>query len=234
MTTPTSQMAYPSYTADDFATLLDKHGYVYLHRIPDDFDHAGFCANFGALTPQYNGDLVFSILADDRYDHLNHPLTTHSMLPHTDGYEFDGPPPRYLALWCLVPPSDGGGQTTLGDLYAFVETLSEQERTELATRPYRFVSGIEEVEEERSAMHPVFEERGDKPPVVRVSYDFVEHDPFLAGINERMLRFFDETHVAVAYEPNALLIWDNHRMVHGRTGFLDRDRHLRRVWLNED
>jgi alpha-ketoglutarate-dependent taurine dioxygenase len=233
MSLPASHLTYPSYTADSFVALLDRHGYVYMDEVPGDFDHVSFCEKFGPLTPQYNGDLVFSVLADERYDHLNHPLTTHAMLPHTDGYEFEGEPPRYLALWCLVPPSDGGGKTTLGDLYAFVKTLGDEERRELASRRYRFVSGIEETEVDRSAMYPVLEERGERPPIVRFSYDFVEHDEFLAEINERMLSYFDRNHVAVAYEPNALLLWDNHRMVHGRTGFLDRERHLRRVWLRE-
>jgi alpha-ketoglutarate-dependent taurine dioxygenase len=232
---PFSHTTYPSYSAGSFAALLNEHGYVYLDQVPSSFDHVAFCAQFGPLMPQYNGDLVFSIKADDRYDHLNHSLTTNALLPHTDGYEYEETPPRYLALWCLVPPSDGGGRTTLADLYAFASILSENDQRQLATRHYQFVSGIEETETERSAQHPVFEKRDGKPTIARFSYDFVDHDgdPFLVDFNKRMLDFFDRTHVAVAYEPGGLLIWDNHRMVHGRTGYLDRKRHLRRVWLRE-
>lgn len=232
---PVNHTTYSRYSADSFAALLDEHGYVYMDQVPDSFDHVAFCTRFGPLMPQYNGDLIFSIKAEDRYDHLNHPLTTNALLPHTDGYEYEETPPRYLALWCLVPPSDGGGRTTLADLYAFTSALSEDNRRQLATRRYRFVSGIEETETERSAQYPVLEEREGKPAIVRFSYDFIEHDddPFLIDFNERVLEFFGQTHVAIGYEPGGLLIWDNHRMVHGRTGYLDRERHLRRVWLRE-
>jgi alpha-ketoglutarate-dependent taurine dioxygenase len=232
---PISHATVPSYAADDFAGLLADHGYAYLDQVPDQFDHVAFCEQFGPLMPQYNDDLVFSITADDRYDHLNHPLSMNALAPHTDGYEYQETPPRYLALWCLVPPSDGGGRTTLADFDTFVETLSEEDRSRLVTNCYRFVSGIEETPMARSAEHPLLEVRSEGQAIARYSYDYIEHDAdsFLNTINERLLDFFDRTHVAVAYEPGALLIWDNHRMLHGRSGYLDRERHLRRVWMRE-
>jgi alpha-ketoglutarate-dependent taurine dioxygenase len=227
-----STMPYPEFDEKAFRGLLADHGYVYVEKIPDGFDHTEFCRGlFGELMPQYDGTLHYLIRAEEEFQHLNHSLTTNPLQPHTDGYEFEGAPPRYLAMWCLFPPSDGGGRTTLADMYAFLGTLSPQERRTLAERRYRFVSGIEDTSVERSALHPVVEERAGQPTIVRHSIDFVEADDFLQKINERLLEYFGSTCVAVAYEANALLIFDNMRMVHGRTGYEDRRRQLRRVWL---
>ncbi len=45
------------------------------------------------------------------------------------------------------------------------------------------------------------------------------------------LRHFDEAAVAITIPEGHMLIWDNHRMLHGRTGFSDSRRHLTRYWL---
>jgi alpha-ketoglutarate-dependent taurine dioxygenase len=43
------------------------------------------------------------------------------------------------------------------------------------------------------------------------------------------IRFFVETRVEVVIERNALLIWDNWRVIHSRNAFSDPRRHLIRV-----
>lgn len=228
-----ANLAYSSLSSDSVRTLIDAQGYVHVSGIPSSFDHVAFCVELGSLMPQYNGDLICSITPDERYEHLDHPLTRNPLPPHTDGYEYDYTPPRYLALWCVVPPSDGGGRTTLGDMRAFADTLDSAARRSLAARTYRFVSGIEETEVERSAIHPILEERQGQPAIFRFSHEFTEpkDDPALMKINTQVLGYFNRTCTAVAYEPNSLLVWDNFRMVHGRTGFEDPNRHLKRVWL---
>jgi alpha-ketoglutarate-dependent taurine dioxygenase len=226
-----STISYPGYSESAFREQLDTYGYVYLDKIPDDLDHTAFCRQLGELMPQYDGELYYLIRAEEQFQHLNHSLTTNPLQPHSDGYEFTGQPPRYLALWCLFPPSDGGGRTTLCDLYPFLDTLNERERQELAEHRYRFVSGIEDTSIERSALHPILEERDNQPPIIRFSLDFVEADSFLHEINERLLSYFDSFHVEIAYETNSLVVWDNFRMVHGRTGYEDQRRQLRRIWL---
>lgn len=227
-----STIAFPEFTTGAFQALLHERGYVYLDKIPDGFDHTGFCREMvGELMPQYDGKLEYLIRAEEEFQHLSHSLTTNPLKPHTDGYEFTGPPPRYIALWCLFPPADSGGRTTLCDVYRFLETLSAEERQTLAQRRYRFVSGIEDTSIVRSASHPMIEEREGSPPIVRFSIDFVEADSFLRDINQRLLSHDEHNHVAVAFETNALLVFDNLRMVHGRTGYQDRRRQLRRIWL---
>lgn len=232
-----SHVSYGQYLPATIDQLLDRNGYVYMDSVPHDFDHMAFLRRFGTLMPQYDGELVWSIKADPQFDDVYHSLNTKELTPHTECAEFAGLPPRYLALWCIAPASDGGGQTTLADLYAFLDTLTPQERVDLASRQYEFVStpGLRSMRLGGAAVHPVLEERCDLPPVARFSYTCMlsRDDPFILGIRERFLEFVSKTRVAIDFTPGSLLLWDNYRMAHSRTAYLDRRRHLRRVWLGE-
>jgi alpha-ketoglutarate-dependent taurine dioxygenase len=232
-----SSLAWRDYTEERFRALLSRWGYLHLHDLPEDFDHLTFLQRYGDLMPQYDGALVWSIQAQRRFDDLYHSLNTRPLNPHTECYEFEGVPPKYLALWCLKPAEDGGGQTTLADMYGFLGTLTDAERERLASRAYRYVSsaGVQDMELGVTALHSMVEYRPALPSIVRFSYNCVEHedDPFLLDIRERVLAWFERTHVAVDYARGDILIWDNHRTVHSRTGYTDRGRHLRRVWLAE-
>jgi alpha-ketoglutarate-dependent taurine dioxygenase len=232
-----SRMHFPEFNRQYFEQLLDQRGYVYMDEVPNEFDQIEFLESFGSLMPQYDGELVWSIKADRRFDNLYHSLNTKSLLPHTECYEYPGVPPKYLALWCLVPPSDNGGQTTLADLCAFTDELSEEDYDRLRTREYDFVSsaGVQDMRLGCSARHPVIEGREGLSPIMRFSYNCIEHrgDPFILDIRERVVEFFFRTHVAISLGFNDILIWNNHRIMHARNAYSDRRRHLRRVWLAE-
>lgn len=216
---------------------LRRDGYAYIDEIPDGFDHAGFIERLGELMPQYDGQLIWSIKADERFDDVYHSLNSKALMPHTECYEYAEVSPRYLALWCITKASDDGGQTTLADMYAFFETLSAEQRRIATEREVRFVStaGVQDMNLGRIASHPLLELRPGRPPVARFSYNCIDHqdDPFLLEFREAALRFFEDHQLAVDIERNSLLVWDNHRMMHGRTAYTDRNRHLRRVWIAE-
>lgn len=233
-----SHLPYDRLTADALRGLLDTNGYAYVNGIPEGFDHAGFLQQIGPLMPQYDGELIWSIEAKDRYANVYHSLNTNPLFPHTECYEYPGRPPKYLALWCLVPNEDEGGHTTLADMYAFVETLTDEEREVLTSRRHTYFSsdGVKDMQLGRTGEHPFMELRPGRPPIVRFSINNVrlDDDTLLKSVHQRGVEFFDEHHVAVRYEPQSLLIWDNHRMTHSRTGYTDRRRLLRRVWLDEN
>ncbi|MBW0011524.1 MAG: TauD/TfdA family dioxygenase, partial [Pseudonocardiales bacterium] len=186
-----SQLDYADLDLVRFQEMLDEHGYVYLHGVPTGFDHVQYLSQIGPLMPQYDGELIWSIKAQERFDDLYHSLNTKPLMPHTECYEFLGLPPKYLALWCLVPAADGGGQTTLSDLYRFLETLTAEEREKLASTKFPFVSsaGVQDMGLGKTAVHPLLEEREGRSPVMRFSYNCVAHrdDPFLLNVRERVL-----------------------------------------------
>lgn len=233
----TSRLRQAELTVEKLQALLDANGYAYVDHVPDDFDHVEFLSRLGPLMPQYDGELIWSIQAQERFDNLYHSLNTKPLLPHTECYEFPTVPPKYLALWCLVPASDGGGQTTLADMYAFMDSLDPADRQLLSTKLFRFCSsdGVKDMDLGRVADEPFFLERPGQRPIVRFSRNNVDPagDERLPVLQDLAVEFFDREHVAVDFESGAFLIWDNHRMTHSRTGYTDRRRHLRRVWLGE-
>jgi alpha-ketoglutarate-dependent taurine dioxygenase len=235
--TSISQLGFDDFNPELFRAMLDRSGYVYMDGIPEGFDYVRFFRTFGNLMPQYDGKLACSIKAQDRFEDMYHSLNSRPLMPHTECYEFPGAPPRYLGLWCLIAASDGGGQTTLADASPFLAQLSGSELRQLSSRNYSFVSAdsVQNTPLGRRAVHPVYERRKNAASILRFSYNCIEHeeDPFFLGIRERAVKFFDENHVAINIAPAALLLWDNHRVLHARTGFTDRRRHLRRVWLSE-
>ncbi len=214
---------------------LESVGYFYLRDVPDGFDHEGFIGRFGTLTAQYGGTRIWDLKPEQGMDHLYHSKNTQALVPHTECYEFPGEPPRYLALWCIQPAEGEGGATTLADGNELLAELSPSEVEQLRTRSYTFTSseGLRHQGVEITNRHPILEPRPDGGLILRFSYNNTSPmtDPFLRGFLERGHEWFGERHFPVTIERNGLLLWDNHRMVHSRTAFSDRRRHLRRALL---
>lgn len=236
-TSTLNRIGFGDLDADALTSNLARHGHVYIDHIPDHFDHAGFLAErLGPLMPQYDGQIVWSIKAEKNFDDTYHSLNTKKLTPHTECYELQGTPPKYLALWCIVPNEDSGGQTTLADGRAFVQSLTEAERQRLRTHGYQFVSsaGLQQMNLGEIARHPILEERDDRNPILRFSCQCIyDADPFCKDITARLQEFFDQAKVEIDFTRQSLLIWDNHRVLHSRNAFTDSRRHLRRVWIAE-
>ncbi|GAB2625803.1 hypothetical protein GCM10027168_66930 [Streptomyces capparidis] len=213
---------------------LDEFGYVYLCDVPAEFDHPSFLSGFGEFMPQYDGKLVWDLTPEPDMDDVYHSRNTRALVPHTEAYEYPGPPPRYLALWCVRPAQGPGGETTLADGREWLGTFTTEELDHMRTHPYEWHSseGLARKDIHLSNRHPILSEhRGHT--VLRYSANNVEDvdDGFLPGYVQRGVEFFDKTHIAVRIERNALLVWDNWRMLHSRTAFKDRGRHLKRVLI---
>ncbi len=217
--------------------LLQQNGYVNFVDLPDDFPHLDFVQRFGALVPQYDGQFVWSVKAEPGFENVYHSLNTKPLLPHTECYEFESRPPRYIALWCVTAPSCEGGQTILADSYAFLSSLKQAEREPLFSLVCKFSStpGLQQSNLGSVAYHPICE-RSEKTEKIIFRYSFSCLDDggnqFIADIRQRVLDFFEKTSVAISYKKNSLVIWDNWRLLHARTGFKDSSRHLKRVWLS--
>lgn len=216
--------------------ILQRKGYINLMELPDGFGYVDFLQRFGDLVPQYDGQLIWSIKAEKRFEHVYHSLNNKPLTPHTECYEFESAPPKYLALWCIKAAECGGGQTTLADGYAFISSLTAEEQERLSSRRYEFFStpGLQESQIRLAARHFVYDRYAfEGEPIVRFSSACMndEGDPFMIDIKHRFVAFFDQTCEKISYKKNSLLLWDNWRMLHARTSFKDQTRHLKRVWL---
>ena len=132
MNMPTSRLSlagaedFGSLTGDlleQYLTLLAHNGYVHVTDVPQAFDHQKFFLGFGDPFPGPFGQIVDDILPEPGMDSLYYAGNHRALLPHTEGYECAGLPPRYLALWCVNPPATGNGETTLYDTTPLLSRL---------------------------------------------------------------------------------------------------------------
>ncbi|GAA1791276.1 TauD/TfdA family dioxygenase [Planosporangium flavigriseum] len=223
---------------DDLALmrhLLDADGYVYLTGITDGFDYLAEVSRLGPLARQYSGALVRDIrpapdIGNDVYSASN----TRELTPHTESYEFEGIPPRYVALWCVRPAEGPGGETTLADGHRFLQQFSADDQDLMRSRVYEWRSSPSLASQgvRISARHPILEPHDDGLVMRYSNQDIVRvDDGLLPRYVDGGRQFFDANKRAIRIERNAALIWDNWRMMHARNGFGDRSRHLRRVLI---
>lgn len=212
--------------------LLTTHGYVLLTNVLDDFDHVLFCQRLGSLIPHINGATTWDIRPEpDNKNNVYYPGSNRTFAPHTECFDFQGLPPRYLSLWCIHPAFGEGGETTVADTFPWIDQLSDSERERLEEvkfdweNPHGSGLGI-------CSQHPVIERFGGDR-IVRFSCKNLVHSDgdSVADLIRRWQLLFDHEHVAIRYERNDMLVFDNWRMLHGRSGFQDLRRHLRRVQI---
>jgi alpha-ketoglutarate-dependent taurine dioxygenase len=216
-------------TMSIFQHVLEAQGYLHLEQLPDSFDHLTLARKFGTVIPhQHNGEQVFSIKVDPKLGERYPAFTTSEVEPHTEGYEYEHLPLRYQCLWCIQPPTCGGGQTLLCDGYAFMNLLSEEELDYLMTHRCEFMtpSGSR-------VKHLIYDRESGEMPIVRFNFSALKQndDPRLQNLANRLLQFFDAQNVPIHWSKNDFLIWDNYRMLHSRTHYRDRQRELKRVYL---
>ncbi|GAA4975821.1 TauD/TfdA dioxygenase family protein [Actinoplanes utahensis] len=218
-----------------FGQLLGNNGYVHLVGVPEDFDHVAFLKELGDFQPTPTGTVVGDVKPERGMDDVNHGQNRGGLTPHTEGYEFRGLPPRYLALWCVVPPSGPGGETTMLDGDRILAEFSDEERGRLHDTVYRWGSteGLARHGVTPTAEHPVLE-RHENGLILRFSSNYLivpEGDELARRLIDRGNVLFAEKHIAVRYQPRDMVVWDNWRMLHSRNAFQDPARHLKRVQI---
>jgi alpha-ketoglutarate-dependent taurine dioxygenase len=218
-----------------FRQLLGNNGYVHVVDVPETFDHVAFLKEMGEFQPTPTGTLVGDVKPERGMDDVNHGQNRGGLTPHTEGYEFHGLPPRYLALWCVNPPAGQGGETTIFDGNRILAEFADDERDHLTTTAYRWGSteGLARHGVRPSAEHPVLEEHGGEL-ILRFSTNYLvvpEGDEIARRLIDRGNELYAGNHIAVRYQKRDLLIWDNWRMLHSRNAFEDPERHLKRVQI---
>lgn len=221
----------------DSATMraaLASFGYVYVTHADADFDQESLVRSLGTPRPQYAGEEVFDLKPEPDMDDVYHSRNTRALVPHTEAYEYDGEPPRYLALWCIKPAAGEGGETTLVDALPFIaeQSAERQEYMRTVKQEWQSSEGLA-----RKGVHwsnrAAMIEATEAGEIFRYSYNNVaRQDEVIAQILEDGLRYFDTNHTAIKIERHGLLVWDNWRMMHSRTKFTDSGRHLRRMLID--
>jgi alpha-ketoglutarate-dependent taurine dioxygenase len=244
-------VASPPNTIDDVgSSLTAEHisgirrflradGYAYLHAMTSEFDHFSELLRLGEYVKQYEGRLIRDVQPDPKL--ADAPISASNMKalsPHTESFEFDEVPPRYVALWCVRPAAGSGGETTLADAHQFLREFSEPDIRLMHSRIYEWRSpgSLSREGITMSARHPILEQQPDALLMRYSSREMYQvgaaEDDLGPRYVEGGIRFFDATRMEISIERHAMLIWDNWRMIHSRNAFTDPRRHLRRVLLN--
>jgi alpha-ketoglutarate-dependent taurine dioxygenase len=220
-----------------YRNLLTRHGYVHVTDVPDEFDHEKFLTGFGEPFPGPFGRIVDDIVPEPGMDDVYYAGNRGGLLPHTEGYECAGLPPRYLALWCVTPPAAGeSGETTLYDAAPLLAELPPEVRTGLADKRYQWhaSAGLIRLGRTRNVTHTVLD-AVDGRTVLRLSCNNMEiptdDDPAHDFLTEVQRRFAAEC-VSIDHRRNDFVHWDNWRVLHSRNAFTGNTRHLRRMQLS--
>ena len=145
---------------------------------------------------------------------------------HTDLSWYENPPP-YIGMFCLSMESAGGGKPLLADSWKIIEELAEDDIAFLENELIAF-SSPDHIEHE-PYQAPILSKR-DGNYVLRFRYDLLDNPP------APVTRLFEAINDNIIYVPataGSLFIFDNLRMLHGRTGLeakLDSDRHFKRIY----
>jgi gamma-butyrobetaine dioxygenase/trimethyllysine dioxygenase len=172
----------------------------------------------------------------DQLGYTDAPVHLHTDQPFLDR------PPRYQLLQS-IRRADTGGENLLADARAafrHLEATDAHAAELLATVPVRFHRKQRDFE--RLVIAPIVSRRGDDDFRVRCSYfTLAPHAlPFARTLDyyrahDRFVRLLRDPrhHVRVMLEPGDWLLYDNHRTLHGRTGFTGA-RWVRGVYFDTD
>jgi len=145
---------------------------------------------------------------------------------HTD-LSWHEKPPKYLGMFCVMPESAGGGIPLLADGWQALAQMDPADvqflRSEAVSFPppshidYAPLSG------------PIVSGQDDQP-FIRFRYDMLTDPPPPVS---RFNQAINDCRFEVRVPPGTIYLFDNYRMLHGRTGLaagMNSDRHYKRIY----
>lgn len=241
---PGSVHTWPNALGHANLRQLDQWGYVVVPDVGSLAAAEALVRSVGELIPQYHGSLTHEVTYRPGNDHRAYSQSANTILAHTEAPGWH-PSPAYLALFCHRQARCGGGHTDLLDVRNLVAALDADELALMTDARLHFPGPDGGV---HSTMLST-DAAGDT--VARFSYNLLttsvfdpnlkaDVDPSRLPLGEpgrrlahRVSELFRELHTSVLIPDGALLIWDNQRLLHARSEYADRSRHLTRFWSGD-
>lgn len=220
---------------------LDRDGYVLVTDLGGQRFAISLLQELGWFIPQYKGALEHEVVHRPGFEGMSYSQSVSTILAHTEAPGWN-PSPHYLALYCHRQARCGGGHTELFDGWRLVELLDTGDIRLLTDRLVTFPGPDGDVRSPMLAGHA-------GKMIFRFSYNlltFGDYDPKLdskpeldtlplgregAELAEKVSTLFGEHRTSVLIPDDALLVWDNQRMLHARSEYADKERHLVRYWM---
>jgi len=228
-------------------SVLNRDGFVVVDRLESQDMAVSVLGAFGVMLPQYDGSTTHEVTYRQGNEGLLYSQSSNAIGPHTEAPGWQ-PTPAYVALYCHRQARCGGGHTDLLDVRALLAALDEPELDLLAKAEVTFPWPMNPNGKggTRSAMlysepdgrlslrfsYNVLTTNLYAPPVDAV----VDGDHLPLGepgraLAQRVSTLFSEQRTSILVPEGSLLVWDNRRMLHGRSQYRDRDRHLTRFFV---
>ncbi|MDJ0616833.1 MAG: TauD/TfdA family dioxygenase [Calothrix sp. MO_192.B10] len=226
---------------------LRDYGICFVRNVlPQKGELESFAQSFGPLL-ETNYGRVFEIVVDPEESQKSVANSQINLIPHTDdAYQYA--PPGIIFFHCLMANNDGSGQSTFVDGFQIAEVLRQEDR-EAFDLLCRYEVSFQKHYSDRIDMQfssPVFcLDSGGHLKEVRISnlfpapLDLPEAivEPFYAAYRKLMQLYTDPRYfLKQGLQPGDLVMFDNHRVLHGRTaiGIQNQRRHLRYCSVDRD
>lgn len=222
-----------------------RYGFIIFQGVPTDLEHVRKVASEFGWPRETNFGVTFEVRSKPGAEAIDLAYTSMKLDPHTDN-PYRSPVPGVQLLHCVANETTGG-LSTLVDGYAVAAALRARDPQAfhiLSTTPVRFL--FRDKDTELMASAPLIElDAAGNVRVIRFSprLDFV---PLLppAALSDyyrarrelgRMLRS-DEFEIRFLLNKGDLVMFDNCRLLHGRTGFDPQEglRHLQGCYIDID
>ncbi len=243
-----SSIAKPGTGRNSAVDQVRQTGFVVIDGVENQEDLSSVLTHFGRVMPQYDGNLAYEVRAEPGFDDRAYSKSQNEIRAHTEAPGWQSPP-KYLALWCHVHARGEGGETCLADVKAYLRGLDPAAVERLRSRDIAWGGTNTSGTGSAGLVAPILAHDGSGDDVLRFSYNLLtsgEYDPPLDGevpveqlpwgrfgldLARHVHEYFNDTALKIRIPENAVLLWDNQRMAHARTPYVDTRRHLTRYWI---
>jgi hypothetical protein len=243
-------MPHPTFTESHLSHVrseLAKRGQSLVGNLGGQRYAITLLQEIGKLVPQYSGAVEHEVVYRPGNDDRAYSQSRNGIRPHTEAPGWD-PSPRYLALYCHRQARCGGGHTDLLDGQRLPELLQADSLSLLTGRPLAFPGPTAPDGSATQVVTPMLRQGPDRF-LLRFSFNLLTagdlHAPLQPdaplddlplgreghALAYRVSDLFDRHRSPVLIPEDAVLIWDNQRMLHARSEYQDERRHLTRYWL---
>ncbi|MBK3571230.1 TauD/TfdA family dioxygenase [Streptomyces sp. MBT62] len=231
-----------TFEPDKHERQLIEQGYTLIEGITSADEAEVVLKEFGTLIPQYNGEIRYDVKASDEYRKRTFSKSVNGIPWHIDAPSWE-PPPLRMALHCRRQARCGAGHTELVDMRPFIASLDEEDHAALYERAVPWIDR----NTKDGVTRPIIEVTADGQEIIRWRQSLLvgNSDPRLLGergerrplgefgvrLAELSDRWIAQHMVPVLIPDDAILLWDNVRLIHRRGTFEDPARHLARYWM---
>lgn len=210
---------------------IEKSGYVYVDNIglaDPNGSLKNFVSAFARPISYLDLPLVMDLKPQPGFQPASYAGTGEFDL-HTDLTWYENPP-KYIAMFCVSHEAAGGGIPLLADGWSALNALAETDIHFLKTHPVAFPPP--DHIDYAPFQGPIITEQAGKLQV-RFRYDLLEEPEtpirnYFAAIKQHLLQ--------LKISPGSIFVFDNHRMLHGRTELkagLESNRFFKRMYAEE-